>query len=86
MMYTNKPVRPTGMKAKPKKATGKTTGGIGPKLKKDTPKSKGGMKKNLPALPGSKGGLTKGPNRLNKGKGIVKRPVNAGGLRSEGGF
>jgi hypothetical protein len=97
-MYTNKPVKPTGMKVKPKdamkakakfaklKATGKTTGSIGPKMKKDTPKAKGGMKKNLPALPGSKGGLTKGPNRLNKGKGIVKRPVNAGGLRSEGGF
>jgi len=43
-------------------------GGVGPKLKKDTPKAKGGMKKNLPALPGSKGGLTKGPNGLGKNR------------------
>lgn len=85
-MYTNKPVKPTGMKTKPKaKATGKTTGSIGLKLKKDTPKAKGGMKKNLPALPGSKGGLNKGPNRLGKGK-LTKKPAVYGGLRSEGGF
>jgi hypothetical protein len=98
MMYTNKPVKPTGMKVKPKdamkakakfaklKATGKTTGSIGPKLKKDTPKAKGGMKKNLPAYPGmSTGKLTKGPNRLGKGK-LTKKPAVYGGLRSEGGF
>ncbi len=89
-MYTNKPVKPTGMKANPKKASGEAerkkidsamqaaksksniksnmAGGVGPKLKKDTPKAKGGMKKNLPALPGSKGGLTKGPNGLGKNR------------------
>ena len=68
-MYTNKPVKPTGMKAKPKaKVTGKTTGSIGPKMKKDTPKAKGGMKKNLPALPGSTGFVNKGPNYLGKNR------------------
>lgn len=45
------------------------TGGVGPKLKKDTPKAKGGMKKNLPAYPGmSTGKLTKGPNGLGKNR------------------
>ncbi len=81
MMYTNKPVKPTGMKVKPKdamkakakfaklKATGKTTGSIGPKMKKDTPKAKGGMIKKLPAYPGmSTGKLTKLPSGLGKNR------------------
>ena len=90
-MYTNKPVKPTGMKANPKKASGEAerkkidsamqaaksksniksnmAGGVGPKLKKDTPKAKGGMKKNLPAYPGmSTGKLTKLPSGLGKNR------------------
>lgn len=51
MMYTNKPVKPTGMKAMPKaKATGKTTGGIGPKIKDS--KTKPSAKNKMPYVIG----------------------------------